>query len=158
MKRLLPYLLVLFVLAVSCKRGPERISRGEMEEVMYQILMQDQYLKQNSHLRKYADTTLVYEGIFEQMGYDTDDFLASLEYYLQDPTRMEAIMNKVADRLEKESELVGEELREENWRQNYLRLYSLRPDIFHQPQPRPNAVDSLYVQFHKDSLFYSPHK
>ena len=151
-------LMVPFVLAVSCHRGPERIPRDEMEEIMHEILLQDQYLKVTSAPKRLVDTTLVYEGIFEQYGYDTDDFLMSLEYYLEDPSRMEKLMEKVEDRLNKEAKGVAEELKAQNWRNDFMRIYKLRPDSTHLPQPSPSAIDTLYVQFNSDSLAYSPHK
>ena len=151
-------LMVPFVLAVSCHRGPERIPRDEMEEIMHEILLQDQYLKVTSAPKRLVDTTLVYEGIFEQYGYDTDDFLMSLEYYLEDPSRMEKLMEKVEDRLNKEAKGVAEELKAQNWRNDFMRIYNLRPDAHHLPQPSPGAIDTLYVQFNSDSLAYSPHK
>lgn len=157
MKKIL-LLMVPFVLAVSCHRGPERIPRDEMEEIMHEILLQDQYLKVTSAPKRLVDTTLVYEGIFEQYGYDTDDFLMSLEYYLEDPSRMEKLMEKVEDRLNKEAKGVAEELKAQNWRNDFMRIYKLRPDSTHLPQPSPGAIDTLYVQFNSDSLAYSPHK
>ena len=102
MKRALLSALCLLAMAVSCDRGPERIPRGEMEEIMQKILMQDQYIKQHLEVRRQADTMLVYEGIFEQYGYDTDDFLSSLEYYLEDPARMGGSEGAGAGKLEKE--------------------------------------------------------
>lgn len=155
MKRFLP-IVCLLVLAVSCHKGPQRIPRGDMEEIMLQVLMQDQYLKQHQELRKQADTTLVYEGIFESFGYDTDDFMYSLGYYLEDASRMEKIMEKVENRLTVKLKEVEKELQEETWRNGFLRIWGLRPDTTHLPQPS-SALDTLYVQFNKDSLFYHPY-
>lgn len=156
MKKLL-LLIVPFVLAVSCHRGPERIPRGEMEEIMRDILLQDQYLKMQITPKRTKDTTLVYEGIFEQYGYTTDDFLYSLEYYLEDPARMEKVMEKVEARLKEESKQVGEEVKAQNWRSGFMRIYNLRPDLIHQPQPSSWAMDTLCVLFNKDSLAYKPY-
>ena len=111
MKYFLP-IVCLLALAVSCHRGPERIPRGDMEEIMMQVLLQDQYLKQHSENRRQYDTILVYEGIFEDFGYDTDDFLASLDYYLEDPSRMAKIMESVEDRLNKKLPEIEKELDE----------------------------------------------
>lgn len=155
MKRILP-IVCLLVLAVSCHKGPQRIPRGDMEEIMMQVLLQDQYLKQNQELRKQADTSLVYEGIFESFGYDTDDFLYSLEYYLEDATRMEKIMEKVENRLTVKANKAEKEVKEENWRKGFLRIWGLRPNTSHLPQPT-SPLDTLYLQFHKDSLLYHPY-
>ena len=83
------HIVLVLMLAVSC--GPRKIPRDDMEKIMADILLQDQQIKQDHKLRKEADTTLVYEGIFEAYDYDTDDFLYSLEYYLEDPARMEKL-------------------------------------------------------------------
>ena len=155
MKRILP-IVCLLVLVVSCHKGPQRIPRGDMEEIMQQILLQDQYLKQHQELRKQADSSLVYEGVFESFGYDTDDFLYSLEYYLEDATRMEKIMEKVESRLMEKAKEAEKEVKEENWRNGFLRIWGLRPDSTHLPQPS-STLDTLYLQFNKDSLLYHPH-
>ena len=151
------YLLIvcLLVLAVSCHKGPRRIPRGDMEDIMMQVLLQDQYVKQNSELRKQADTMLVYEGIFESFGYDTDDFLASLDYYLADASRMEKIMEKVERRLMEKVAQTEKEVEEESWRRNYLRIWDLKPNTRNLPQPS-SPLDTLYLQFNKDSLLYHP--
>ena len=151
------YLLIVFllVLAVSCHKGPRRIPRGDMEDIMMQVLLHDQYLKQNTELRKQADTMLVYEGIFESFGYDTDDFLASLDYYLADASRMEKIMEKVEQRLMVKVAQTEKEVEEESWRRNYLRIWDLKPNTRNLPQPS-SPLDTLYLQFNKDSLLYHP--
>lgn len=157
MKKVLLSLLCLLAVAVSCDKGPDRIPRGEMEEIMQKILLQDQYIKQHLDLRRKVDTVLVYEGIFEQYGYDTDDFLSSLEYYLEDPARMEKVMEKVEKRLRDQVKLAEKEVEQESWRKSFLRLYNINPNTYVQPQPRPVA-DTLYLQFNKDSLLYHPRK
>lgn len=156
MKFFLP-IVCLVALAVSCHRGPERISRGDMEEIMMQVLLQDQYVKQHSENRRQYDTVLVYEGIFEQFGYDTDDFLASLNYYLGDPSRMAKIMESVENRLERKLPEIEKELDEFDWKQGYMRIWGLKPEVSRLPQPSStSAFDTLYIQFHKDSLTYHP--
>lgn len=154
MKRIL-LIVCLLALVVSCHKGPRRIPRGDMEDIMMQVLLQDQYLKQHRELRKQADTTLVYEGIFESFGYDTDDFLASLEYYLEDASRMAKIMEKVESRLMVKVKEAEKEVEEDAWRQNFLRIWGLNPNTRSLPQPS-SASDTLYIQFNKDSLVYHP--
>lgn len=143
MRRCLHIVLTLFLLA-SC--GPERISRDNMEHILRDMLVQDQQIKNNQELRKQADTSLVYEGIFRKYGYTTDDFLYSLEYYLEDASRMEKIMSSVADDLEAELKDVKKEVALEEWRERMLRLYNLPMDTVHLPRPRPLAADSLHVR------------
>ena len=154
MKRIL-LIVCLLGLAVSCHKGPRIIPRRDMEDVMMQVLLQDQYVKQQSKPRKQLDTILVYEGVFESFGYNTDDFLASLEYYLADPSHMEKIMEKVESRLMVKVKEAEKEVQEDAWRQNFLRLWKINPDKSHLPQPK-TAYDTLYIQFSKDSLTYHP--
>lgn len=154
MKKLLHIVLLLAVLAVSCHKGPERIPRGDMEDIMYEVLMQDQYLKQHQELRKQADTSLVYEGVFEKYGYDTDDFLYSLAYYLEDPARMDKVMQKVEKRLNREGQVVGEEAQFEAWRDRFMRLYEMTgTHVVYMPLVRSHR-ENQYLDFQRDSLVY----
>ena len=154
MKKLLHIILLLAVLAVSCHKGPERIPRGDMEDIMYEVLMQDQYLKQHQELRKQADTSLVYEGVFEKYGYDTDDFLYNLAYYLEDPARMDKVMQKVEKRLNREGQVVGEEAQYESWRDRFMRLYEMTgTHVVYMPLVRSHR-ENQYLDFQRDSLVY----
>ena len=147
-------LLLLVVLAgvVSC-RGPKRIPRKEMEEIFYLMFLQDQQIKQTQALRKQADTMLVYEGIFEAYGYDTDDYLHSLQYYLEEPEKMEKVMDAVADRLEKESGLTQKAIDLERWRKKLMGIYLLPYDTSRAPKQGPRLVDTLKVRFDGDSVY-----
>lgn len=146
------HIVLLLVVAVSC--GPRRIPRDDMERIMADILIQDQQIKNDRSLRKQADTSLVYEGIFEAYGYNTDDYLYSVEYYLQDPARMEKIMGAVAENLEKEVKLTGEEVELENWRRRFLDIYRMKVDTTRLPRPRTRPVDTLHVRFDADSVWF----
>ena len=150
MKRLL-HIALLLLLAVSC--GPRKIPRADMEEILSQMLLQDQQIKMDPALRRAADTSLVYEGIFEAYGYDTDDFLYSLEYYLADPARMEKIMGKVAEGLEKDSRELNKEIRLQDWRDGFLRIYGRKVDTTRRPRPRVRPADTLRVRFDNDSVW-----
>lgn len=158
MRRALHIALLLVVVAVSCHKGPQRIPRSDMEDIMHDILLQDQFFKQHTDIKKLADTTLVFEGIFEQYGYDTDDFMFSLAYYLEDPARMEKVMEKVETRFTKESKVVRAEVQEETWRQGFMRLYQMGLTNQHLLPKVGREKASLYVDFNRDSLAYAPKK
>ena len=116
---------LLALLASAC--GPRRIPRERMESILADMLVQDQQIRLNRELKHQADTSLVYEGIFQAYGYDTDDFLYSLSYYLEDPSRMEKIMGSVAESLEKEAKEVGKEVDFRQWQERMLRIFPGRP-------------------------------
>lgn len=122
-----------------------------MEEAMYQILLQDQLIKQDAALRAKADTSLVYEGIFNELGYNTDDFLRSLHYYLEEPARMEKVMENVAERLEKEAKDIRKQLDLNKWREKLMSYYWLPPDTVSLPR-LTNFLDSLPVRIKRGEV------
>lgn len=148
MRRVFHIVLVLLMVA-AC--GPHRIPREDMEDILYRMLIQDQQIKQDPRLRKQADTMLVYEGIFQAYGFNTDDFLYSLEYYLEEPARMEKVMEKVGDRLEKESQELKKEIDLDNWRSKLLHIYNMEPDTTW-PRPPVRPVDTLLVRMGLDTV------
>ncbi len=156
MKRILFISLVLLA-AFSCHRGPRRIGEADMKNIFYEMLLQEQYVKTHSEIRKQADTSLMYAAIFEKYGYNTDDYILSLNYYMEEPGRMEDIMGSVAARLEKELDVIKVESEHESWVNEFMRIYSMKVDTVHRPQPK-NPLDSLHLQFSMDSLFYVKHR
>lgn len=152
MKRFLYIGLILF-LAASC--GPRVIKRAKMERIIADMLVQDQQIKLDQSLKRQADTSLVYEGIFEQYGYTTDDFLRSVEYYLKDASRMEKIMGEVAEDLEARSKEVKVLIDLEEWRKGYLRIYDMPTDTTLLPRPPKGMLDSLRVRFRGDTVYFN---
>lgn len=151
MRKLL-HIVLLVLLVAAC--GPRKIPRDDMERIMADMLIQDQQIKQDRKLQKQADTSLVYEGIFEQYGYDTDDFIYSVEYYLEDPSRMEKIMGNVAARMEKEAKQAGVEAEQEEWQKKFMKIYQMKVDVNRRPQPPVSAVDTLPVRMQQDSVIF----
>ena len=146
------YIGLILLLAVSC--GPRVIKRAKMERIIADMLVQDQQIKQDPSLRKQADTSLVYEGIFEEYGYTTDDFLHSVTYYLTDPSRMEKIMGNVAQDLEARAKEVKALIDLQQWREGYLSIYSMPMDTSLRPRPRVRAADTLRIRFAGDSVYF----
>ena len=151
MRKLLHIMVLLLAVAVVSCQGPRVIPRKDMVRVMREMLLQDQQIRINLTGRQ-ADTLLVYEGIFEEYGYNTDDFRHSLNYYLAEPARMEKVMTEVAEGLEKESKGLREELELEKWQRDLMRIYGMPRDTT-APQPRVRPVDTLKVRFSEDSVY-----
>ena len=143
--------LLLAVLAVSC--GPRRIDKDDMEDIFYLMFLQDQRIKQNRDLRNMADTSQVYAAILKSKGYNTDDYIYSLNYYLAEPEKMEKIMGGVSERLEKEIKVVKAEIDLKKWQDKMLGIYRKKIDTTRQPQPPVRAVDTLKVRFGGDSAY-----
>ena len=71
-----------------------------MAEIYAEMLMADQWIIENSRTRTQADTSLVYEPIFQSYGYDTEDYRASVAYYMKDPERYSRILRTTAEILD----------------------------------------------------------
>lgn len=96
--------LAALLLLASCASKSEHkiISKKDFAKIYAEMFICDQWINVNHRYTKIADTTLVYEPIFEKYGYTTDDYLASVDYYLYDPTRFNKIIIKAVDILEKQ--------------------------------------------------------
>ena len=71
-----------------------------MAKIYAEMLVMDQWAVSDSRLRQKADTSLIYEPIFEKYGYDGEDYRASVEYYMNDPERFSRILRESADILD----------------------------------------------------------
>ncbi len=140
------------LLAFSC-RGPKKIPREDMEEIFYLMFMQDQRIKLDRNIRNLADTSQVYSGILSSYGYNTDDYLFSLRYYLEEPEKMEDVMKGVTERIEKELKVVNKELEIERWRARMMAIYGKKIDTAKRPQPPVRPVDTLKIRFDGDSAY-----
>lgn len=146
-------ILVLAALLASSCRGPRKIPGEDMEEIFYLVFMQDQRIKQDRSLRNLADTSQVYAGILKSMGYNTDDYIYSLHYYLEEPEKMEDVMKAVTERLERELKVVNKELEIERWRSKMMAIYGKKIDTTKRPQPPVRPVDTLKIRFDGDSAY-----
>ena len=120
------------LLAVSCQ-GPKRIPRDELIEIYADMYMADQFIREDYDLRREADTLLVYEGVLEKYGYDTDDYLYTVDVYLRDPERFAKLLSKTSDLLTAHSLLVEKEIRKEEWRNRYLNMEGKKLETILQP-------------------------
>lgn len=108
---------------VSCKEGPRCIPRDEMVDIYCELFLQDQAIHLNKSISDRADTVLVYEGIFRKHGYNTDDYLYSVEYYLRDPEHMAKIMDEVETRMEASARGMKEEVEIYDIQQELLAIW-----------------------------------
>ena len=133
------FALLVAVLAVSC-RGPRVIPRGKMVDIYCDMLLADQQIRENNVLRNRADTMLVYEAVFNRYGYDTDDYLNSVNHYLADPERFARIMEDVSEKLQAEARSLETEIGHLDGLDRFLGM------------KRP-PLDSILAPFSKDSYY-----
>ena len=138
MKRFLHIVLVLLV-AVAC-RGPRVIPKDTMTDIYTDMFLADQMVRDADIPRTQMDTMLLYEAVFEKYGYDTEDYLYSLRYYLKDPERFGKVFENVAKRLEGEVEALK-------------KIVELRNRIASKRDADYPLVDSLLAPFSKESVF-----
>ncbi len=144
-------LLLLVLLCLASCRGGRRIPRGKMQSIFYEMFLQDQLVRNDPSLRREADTSLVYEGIFEKYGYDTDDYLYSLQYYIQEPERLAKIMDGVARRFDAEANRTSQQIRFLSWKEKMMGIWLQQPDTLGPVVPPPPA-DSLFARISRDTI------
>ena len=138
MKRFLHIVLVLLV-AAAC-RGPRVIPKDTLTDIYVDMLMADQYVREENIQRKQLDTSLVYEAVFNKYGYDTDDYLNSVRFYLKDPERFAKIFEDVAKRLEGEVNALDKIIEHQDWVAE--KMGAKRPQI-----------DSILAPFSKENVY-----
>jgi len=93
-------LAALLVLSAACSHKVRIIPKDEMTDIFADMLMADAWITAHPSAKKQADTTLVYDPIFEKYGYDRDDYQKSVAYYLLDPDDMEKMFKVIQDRFD----------------------------------------------------------
>ena len=93
---------VLAVALASCSDKPKVIPARKMKKIYREMFMADQWVLKNPAKKRKADTTWLYEPIFEKYGYTVEDYRYSVDHYLNDPKRYAEMMDKVRISLSKE--------------------------------------------------------
>lgn len=93
----------------SCKREGHVIPRDTLAQIYAEMLVADQLISQDSKIRRTADTTLVYEPIFQKYGYTSDDYRASMARYIKDPDRYARILRRTGVIIEERLKELKEE-------------------------------------------------
>ena len=111
-----------------------------MTDIYTDMFLADQMVRDADIPRAQMDTMLLYEAVFEKYGYDTEDYLYSLRYYLKDPERFGKVFENVAKRLEGEVEALK-------------KIVELRNRLASKRDADYPLVDSLLAPFSKESVF-----
>lgn len=83
----------------ACGPKGKIIPRSKMEDVYVDLFMADQWIIANPIQSKVADTTMLYEPIFNRYGYTTQDYIASVDHYISDPKRYARILRRADEKL-----------------------------------------------------------
>lgn len=100
--RLVPVIMTLvLVMSVSCRRqGAEVIPRAKLSRIYAEMLMTDQWVMSAKGVRLIADTSLVYEPILEKYGYTTEDYVKTVDVYMDDPERFAKVLRTTVEILD----------------------------------------------------------
>ncbi|MGN1211330.1 MAG: DUF4296 domain-containing protein [Candidatus Cryptobacteroides sp.] len=149
LKILLP--VVAAICMAACSSGKGRvIPKGTMAHIYAEMFVADQQIASDWKLKRTADTSLVYEPIFEKYGYTSEDYRASREYYIQDPDRYARILRKSVQILEGEvKELKKEKKMMESLEQVRKSIAVYAPERIHYM----TGLNS-YSRFVEDSLVF----
>ncbi len=139
MRKFLHIVVLLAAVAVSC-RGPRVIPKDDLTDIYYDMFLLDQQVRDDPDLRKQADTTLVYEAVFNKYGYDTDDYLHTLNQYLKDPERFARVLEDVSKRFQDQAAVLDREIERLDRLAGLLRV-------------KQAPIDSILSIFGRDSVY-----
>lgn len=89
------------LLLFSCGfREAKVISRKDMAQIYAEMLLTDQWIVTNPSMRRVADTSLVYEPILNRYGYTKEDYILSVNKYMDDPERYSRILRTTGEILD----------------------------------------------------------
>lgn len=140
----------------SCgKDGGEVIPRKDLAKIYADMLMTDQWILMTPNVRLIADTSLVYAPILERYGYDRDDYVKSVDHYMDDPERFSKIFRETGRILEEYAvELEARQAELERLEKLRKEAQKYRPDIdwkgLYPQRPVRTAIslpDSMNVEY-----------
>jgi len=83
-----------FVLMAACSHKAKVIPEDKFSSIYADMFLADQWLETNYGERKAVDTLFFYDPIFEKYGYNREDYYASVNHYLKDPSKYIKILKK----------------------------------------------------------------
>ena len=127
----------------SCRHG-RVIPKKDFAAIYADMFLADQWLNDNPAKKRSADTSGFYDAVFKKHGYTFEDYDASVNYYLDDPSRYAKILDeseKILDEKLKKLKLKDEEI--ERYKRIHRVLTPYRPSVFW-PRPKRDS-NCLYI-------------
>ncbi len=90
-------------LLFSCSK-PKVLSKEKVADIYQELYLADQYVKINRDIRSLADTTLIYNAIFEHYGCTLEDYQHSITYYISSDKAWTEILDMAYKKVHKELE------------------------------------------------------
>lgn len=127
------YVLLLGVLlagAPSCSHRAKVIPRAKFAEVYADLFLGDVWMTFNPDVKAKADTSRFYEYVLNSRGYTTEDYLRSVDYYMNDPDRYAKILKQTRAILDREERAIRKAAQAEADKEEmFLKIQSYNPDF-----------------------------
>ncbi len=144
-------------LLLSCgKEEGKVIPKNKLSEIYAEMFVLDQWVGTQRDLRRVADTSMVYAPILEKYGYDYDDYLVSVDYYMKDPERYSRILrttteilNRRLSSLKAQKDALTAAERERHRRDSLLNLVHFDMDSAIVAMSAKSPSDSVVVNIEK---------
>ena len=143
--------IVAILSSCSGSDGREVIPRRQLAKIYAEMLVTDQWITSTPGIRLIADTSLVYQPILERYGYDLDDYLKSVDVYMDDPERFSRILRRSAEIIDRQIKDAEVRLEEYN-RLAALPKVNVNIDF---KEFFPYLKEEPYVHYY-DSLTFKP--
>lgn len=109
--------LILLPALLSCAGKVRRIPERTFAKITRDMLLADAWLGRHPEANQAADTTYLYDAVFENYGYSFEDYDSTVRYYMANPDKYvqvtdlvkELVEKKIAS-LESERDTVGAEV------------------------------------------------
>ncbi|MGP1525997.1 MAG: DUF4296 domain-containing protein [Candidatus Cryptobacteroides sp.] len=112
MKRIIGYFFIALIflsIMASCARKARVIPKSKLEKIYMEMLLVDQWIGIEWSNTRVADTSVVYEQIFEKYGYTSNDYRKSVSYYMEDPDRFAKIFENISNALTTKANIIDKE-------------------------------------------------
>jgi hypothetical protein len=142
-------LLIVLLFSFGCKKS--MIAEGDMVIILSEVFITDAVVSSSIYSYRFSkrDSIDYYKPIYTKLGYSQDQFIVSIEYYIDNPQALDKILDKVVSQLAKlESEIESKEAREkdEALRQTIKDPNNLWDKNTRWVFPRDGLQDSLYFR------------
>ncbi len=92
----------LFSLLLFTSCSEERIPKEDFQKVLKDIFLTDLIIQRDGQLSQMADSAIVYEPVLEKYGYTTGQFMATLNYYVDRPDRLQSLLRQLREYVNEE--------------------------------------------------------
>lgn len=146
MKRVCLILAAVLACLLSCsKKGGRMIPADDLAAMYADMLIVDQWVRNNVSTTRSADTSLVYEPIIRRHGYTRDDYIHTVEAYLRKPGAFAEVFDKTRDLLQERSDFLTAI-------DDYRNKVEARTDFRRAPVFAVTGEPTLSVRIELDSL------